>query len=110
MPKCLAPVNYSNGAPGDAVASGSSLVLPRATAGSTAHHYTGASIPDIGSALCHARAAEGGAEEEEGRGNGGKGKRGRPGCWWEGNRSLGDRRAVWKEACYMLRRADVISI
>jgi hypothetical protein len=43
MLMCLVPVNYSNGAPGDFVASGSSLLLPRVavdTSGqcSTLHH------------------------------------------------------------------------
>jgi hypothetical protein len=46
--KCLVPVNYTTGAPGDFVASGSSLVLPRATAGARGQHsilhYTGTSI------------------------------------------------------------------
>jgi hypothetical protein len=48
--KCLAPVNYTTctGATGDFVASGSSLVLPRAAADARGKystlHYTGASI------------------------------------------------------------------
>jgi hypothetical protein len=45
--KHLAPVIYSAGAPGDVVASGSSLVLPRAAAGTRGQHstlhYSGAS-------------------------------------------------------------------
>ena len=48
MSKCLVPVNYAAGAPGDFVASGSSLVLPRAAADTRGQystlHYTGASI------------------------------------------------------------------
>ena len=38
----------------------------------------------------------------QGRGNGGQGERerGRSDCWWQGSRSLGDRRTRWKEACY----------
>jgi hypothetical protein len=35
-----------------------------------------------GAALRYARAAEGGAGEEEGRGNGGTGEGSRSGCWW----------------------------
>jgi hypothetical protein len=46
--KHLVPVNYTTGAPGDAVASGSSLVLPRAAADTRGQystlHYTGVSI------------------------------------------------------------------
>jgi hypothetical protein len=46
--KHLAPVNYTTGTPGSVVASGSSLVLPRAAADTHGQystlHYTGASI------------------------------------------------------------------
>jgi hypothetical protein len=46
--KHLVPVNYTTGTPGDTVASGSSLVLPRAAADTRGQystlHYTGASI------------------------------------------------------------------
>jgi hypothetical protein len=46
--KHLAPVNYTTGTPGGVVASGSSLVLPRAAADTRGQHstlhYTGASI------------------------------------------------------------------
>jgi hypothetical protein len=48
--KYLVPVNYTTGTPGDFVASGSSLVLPRAAADMRGQHstlqvhYTGASI------------------------------------------------------------------
>jgi hypothetical protein len=38
MFKCLVPANYSNGTPKDLVASGSSLVLPRAAAGTRGQH------------------------------------------------------------------------
>jgi hypothetical protein len=48
MLKHLVPVNYSDGTPGDVAASGSSLVLPRAVAGTRGQystlHYAGASI------------------------------------------------------------------
>jgi hypothetical protein len=48
MFKCLAPVIYSIGAPGDFVASGSSLVLPRSAADTrgqcSALRYTRASV------------------------------------------------------------------
>jgi hypothetical protein len=40
MFKCLVPVNYATGAPGDFVASGSSLVLPRAAADTRGQHST----------------------------------------------------------------------
>jgi hypothetical protein len=62
MLKCLVPANYSDCAPGDYAASGSSLALPRAAA-DTQHP-----------APCHARAAEGGAGEEERRRDEGTGK------------------------------------
>jgi hypothetical protein len=46
--KHLEPVNYTTGAPGDFVASGSSLVLPRAAADTRGQHsledYAGVSI------------------------------------------------------------------
>jgi hypothetical protein len=46
--KYLVPVNYSNGIPGGFVASGSSLLLPRAAADTRGQHstlhYAGASI------------------------------------------------------------------
>jgi hypothetical protein len=67
--KCKVPVIYTAGAPGDFVASGSSLVLPRAAADTRGHHstlhYTGGSAEY--SALCYAGEAEGGAGEEERR-------------------------------------------
>jgi hypothetical protein len=48
MFKCLVPANHATGAPGDFVASGSSLVLPRAAADTRGQHstlhYTGVSI------------------------------------------------------------------
>ena len=48
MFKCLVPVNYSDGTPGGFVASGSSLLLPRAAADMHGQystlHYAGASI------------------------------------------------------------------
>ena len=59
----------------------------RTRAGSTVH-YT---IQSRHSALCCARAAEGGAGEKEGRGNGGRGEGSRSDSWWQGSRSLGDR-------------------
>jgi hypothetical protein len=46
--KCLVPVKYTTGTPGDSVASGLSLVLPRAAANTRGQystlHYTGVSI------------------------------------------------------------------
>jgi hypothetical protein len=88
--KYLVPVSRTNGTPGDLVASGSSLVLPRAAADtrSAVHytiHYTGASIAH--SAMQgQQRGAQGAGEEErgekEGRGNGGRGEGSRLGCWW----------------------------
>ena len=62
------PVNYTTGTPGDAAASGSSLVLPlpRAAAGKRGQHstlhYTGVSVARY---AMQGRAAEGGAGEEE---------------------------------------------
>jgi hypothetical protein len=48
MSKCLVPVNYTAGTPGDVVASGSSLVRPRAAADTrgqcSALHCAGASV------------------------------------------------------------------
>jgi hypothetical protein len=82
--KYLVPVIYSVRTPGDAVASGSSLVLPRAAVGTREQcstlHYTGASIVRY--------AIQGGAQErrrggeKEGRENGGRDERCRSGCWW----------------------------
>jgi hypothetical protein len=104
MFKCLAPVNYTTGAPGDYVASGSSLVLPRAAADTRGQSHT-TLYRSQHSALCHARAAEGGAggeerREKEGRGNGGRGEGSRSGCLWQGSRGLGGRRMRWMEACH----------
>jgi hypothetical protein len=105
--KCLVPVNYTTGTPGDFVASGSSLVLPRAAADTRGQystpHYTGASI-------VHYYAMQGqqrGAQERR-RGGGtrerGKGRRKSLGLLVvrQYSRSSGDtcRRARWKEACY----------
>jgi hypothetical protein len=63
------PVIYTAGTPGDLVASGSSLVLPRAAADTrgqhSALHYTGGSTQH--SAVCYAGTAERGAGEEERR-------------------------------------------
>jgi hypothetical protein len=74
--KYLLPVNYTTGTPGDAVASGSSLVLPRAAADTRGQFstpdYTGAGIQY--STLCYARAAEGGAGEEKRRRDEGTGE------------------------------------
>jgi hypothetical protein len=73
----------SNGTPGDfVVASGSSLVPPRAAADTRGQystlHYTGGSI--VRYAM---QGQQRGAQERRREGgNGGQGKRGRSDCWW----------------------------
>jgi hypothetical protein len=76
MSKHLVPVNYSDGTPGDVVASGSSLVFPRAAAGTRGQHSTlhcaGASIARYAmqgqQRGGHERRREGGTKERgEGR-------------------------------------------
>jgi hypothetical protein len=85
MPKCLAPVNYSDGTPGDVAALGSSLVLPRAAAGTrgqySALHYTGASIVRYAMQGQQREGRRRGGERE-GRGKGRKDERGRSYCLW----------------------------
>jgi hypothetical protein len=74
--KCLVPANYTTGTPGDFVASGSSLVLPRAAADTRGQHSTlhHAGVSIAHSTLCYARTAEGGAGEEERRRDEGTGE------------------------------------
>jgi hypothetical protein len=102
--KYLEPVNYTNGTPGGFVASGSSLVLPRATADTRGQcstlHYTGVSVVRCAIMCKSSRGGRRRGGEKEGRGNGGRGEGSRSDCWWQGSRSLGDRRMRWKEACY----------
>jgi hypothetical protein len=87
MFKHLVPVNYSSGTPGDFVASGSSLLLPRAAADtrSIVHCTTVYSTP------CYARAAEGGAGEEERRRDEGTGDRAKEFARTAGGKAAG----VW---------------
>jgi hypothetical protein len=90
MFKCLVLVNYTTDTPGDFVASGSSLVLPRAAADTRGQYSTlhTTLYRSQYSTLCYARAAEGGAREEgrrrdEGTGEGfGRGEGSRSGWWW----------------------------
>jgi hypothetical protein len=86
MPKHLASADYSDGAPGGVVASGSSLVLPRAAAGTRGQHST---LPHR-SYSSYARAAEGGAGEEERRRDEGTGERAK-----EVARAVGGKARAW---------------
>jgi hypothetical protein len=83
MFKCLAPANHagagallSTGTPGDFVASGSSLVLPRAAADTRRQHstlhYAGAST-----ARCAVQGQQRGAQERRGKQKGGTRERGK---------------------------------
>jgi hypothetical protein len=74
--KHLVPATYTTGTPGGAVASGSSLVLPRAAADTRGQYstlgYTGASIVRYSMQGQQRGRRRGG--EKEGRGNGGRGE------------------------------------
>jgi hypothetical protein len=77
--KYLVPVNYSNGTPGDFVASGSSLLLPRAAADTRGQHSTLRYTRTWASIVCYAmQGQQRGAQErtrEGGTRERGKGRR-----------------------------------